>query len=97
MSNNSLMLTGLLAVLSLAVAVAVAAPAASAASSSSHLPRHRLAAAHFPLARPTVPWAFGNWVNGVRPRFAYPGSVWTYDPACGLPSSACPNNERNLD
>jgi hypothetical protein len=54
------------------------------------LPRHVMVVPMVPLVRG------GNWANGYRPA-PYPPRAYMYDPACGLPSSACPNTDRNID
>jgi|HubBroStandDraft_4_1064222.scaffolds.fasta_scaffold1489172_1 hypothetical protein len=90
MSGKCFVLIGLVASLGCLMAQS------AAAQSQPHLKRHAAVARHV-VVESVYPWARGgNWVNGFRPA-PYPARAYSYDPACGLPSSACPNNERNFD
>jgi hypothetical protein len=69
---------------------------AALAANQPHVRRHYGAEAHHIFAHPIIPLG-PYWANWTHSGYAHPASVSTYDPACGLPSSACPNNKRNSD
>jgi hypothetical protein len=66
------------------------------ASGPQHVRRHFAFGHH--VVQPHVWWNRG-WANWMHPGggLVYAPTYGIIDRACGLPSSACPNNERNLD